>query len=167
MDGTQYISETLQKQSLAWPLHPTLPLFPKQLKSYESSRRIVCSQALVHGWRKKKEPGTHCLCMFSSSRISGNLKISIEYMYVTLTSLRHVDISRVKGTCNWPRSEWWWRSNEGTRLFTCRNCPCLFIPAKLHDWRNVYLRSSLLGLVWLLLLPLLAMVAAKFNYFST
>ena len=35
------------------------------------------SQVLV-AWTEKKEPGTHCLRMLSSPRISGNLEISVK-----------------------------------------------------------------------------------------
>ena len=44
-------------------------------------------------WAEKKEPGTHCLRMFSSPRISGNLEIFRKICSVTLTSARYADFS--------------------------------------------------------------------------
>ena len=51
-------------------------------------------------WAEKKEPGTHCLRMLSSPRISGNLEISRKTCSVTLTSARHPDFSRIKDACH-------------------------------------------------------------------
>ena len=47
-------------------------------------------------WVEKNEPGTHCLCMLSFPRISGNLEISRKTCSVTLTSARHTDFFRIK-----------------------------------------------------------------------
>ena len=54
-------------------------------------------------WAEKKKPGTHCLRMLSSPRISGNLR---KICSVTLTSERCADFSHIKDTCHWPRSVW-------------------------------------------------------------
>ena len=39
---------------------------------------VVASFSGCSAWAEKKEPGTHCLCMLSSPRISGNLEISVK-----------------------------------------------------------------------------------------
>ena len=51
-------------------------------------------------WAEKKEPGTHCLRMLSSPRISGNLEIFRKICSVTLTSTRYVNFSRIKDACH-------------------------------------------------------------------
>ena len=51
-------------------------------------------------WAGKKEPGTHCLRMLSSPRISGNLEISRKICSVTLTSAAYADFSRIKDACH-------------------------------------------------------------------
>ena len=97
-------------------------------------------------WAEKKEPGTHCLRMLSFPRISGNLEISQKTCSVTLTSARHTDFSRIKDAatdhalCGRRQG-----SDEGTRFFACRNCPCIH-PLQLNtlarDWHNLSLWSS-------------------------
>ena len=59
----------------------------------------------------KKKPGTHCLRMFSSPRIFWEFG---KICSITLTSMSHVNFSRIKAVCHWPRSVWtmtreWWR----------------------------------------------------------
>ena len=39
---------------------------------------IVASFPGSSAWAERKEPGTHCLRMLSSPRISGNLEISVK-----------------------------------------------------------------------------------------
>ena len=51
-------------------------------------------------WVDEKEPGTHCLRMLSSPRISGNLEIFRKICSVTLTSARYADFSRIKDGCH-------------------------------------------------------------------
>ena len=45
-------------------------------------------------WAERKEPGTHCLRMLSSPRISGNLEFFRKICSVTLTSARYADFAR-------------------------------------------------------------------------
>ena len=57
-------------------------------------------------WAEKKEPGTHCLRMLSSPRISGNLEIFRKICSVTLTSARYADFSCIKDASHWSHSVW-------------------------------------------------------------
>ena len=43
-----------------------------------SSSRLVASSPGSSAWAEKQEPGTHCLRMLSSPRISGGLDISVK-----------------------------------------------------------------------------------------
>ena len=95
---------------------------------------------------REKQPGTHCLRMLSFPRISGNLEIFHKTCSVTLTSVRHTHFSRIKDAAtDYSLCGQWRGSDEGTRLFACRNCPrvhLLQLTASAPDWRNLSLWSS-------------------------
>ena len=107
--------------------------------------RWLASFPASSAWAEKKEP-THCLRMLSSPRISGKFGNFRKIRSVTLTSTRYADFSRIKGACHWPRSVWTWRrSDEGTQLCVCRNCPCMSVfqlNTAACDWCNLFLWTS-------------------------
>ena len=79
---------------------------------------VVASFPGSHVRAEEKQPGTHCLCMLSSSRISG-LKIFI--ISVTLTSARYADFSHIKKCLSLTAlcvDNAKLRSDKGTQLFT-------------------------------------------------
>ena len=61
---------------------------------------ILASFPGSSAWAEEKEPGTHCLRMLSSPRISGNLEIFRKICSITLTSVRYADFSRIKDGCH-------------------------------------------------------------------
>ena len=64
------------------------------------ARQEIASFPGSSPWVDEKEPGTHCLRMLSSPRISGNLEIFRKICSVTLTSARYADFSRIKDGCH-------------------------------------------------------------------
>ena len=65
-----------------------------------SSAHTLASFPGSSAWAERKEPGTHCLRMLSSPRISGNLEIFRKICSVTLTSARYADFSCIKDACH-------------------------------------------------------------------
>jgi len=93
---------------------------------------VLASFPCSSAWAERKEPGTDCLRMLSSSRISGNLEIFRKICSVTLTSAKYADFSRIKDACHWPRSVWM-MTKERQRYSALRLqefCPHSCIPAK-------------------------------------
>ena len=84
--------------------------FGHELASFPGSR----------AWTEKTEPGTHCLCMLSSPRISGNFP---KICSITLTSTRYADFYKIMPATDHILCRRWRGSNKGTQLFACRNCP--------------------------------------------
>ena len=55
-----------------------IKLSTSALNQLESARPCLASFPGSSAWAERKEPGTHCLRMLSSPRISGNLEISVK-----------------------------------------------------------------------------------------
>ena len=80
----------------------------------------LVSRSFVCGWRKK-EPGTHCLCMLGFPRISGNLETFVHKITKTPLGMPTFSAWKIPATDNaLCRSSQ--RRDKGIQLFTCRNC---------------------------------------------
>ena len=65
--------------SLLWSYEMQVPIYIWDYITSFGVGHALASFPGSHVWAEKKEPGTHCLCMLSSPRISGNLEISVKY----------------------------------------------------------------------------------------
>ena len=96
-------------------------------------------------WAEKKEPGTHCLRLLSSPRISGNLgnfrKTCPLHKPPRDMPTFH---AREMPSTHYALGGRWRRSDRGNKLFAYRNYPCVRafqLNAMARDWCNFSLWS--------------------------